>query len=378
MAIVKSRKSQEQISLNSKNRLLTVRVKDIILDINHPQAEKYGGNDAIGTIFYSDLTYTNGNPKHELTATPLFSHVKYYPLINEIVLILSTNDKDIYGIKKSSTYYLPQINMWGHPHHNALPTAKDLESNLTIKDYQETGAGLVRKVEDGGTDTTLGKYFKEQINIKPLLPYEGDMILEGRFGNSIRFGSTNNSQEISNPNAWSDSGNTGDPITIIRNGQSSNLDEKGWIPTTERINEDATSIYLTSNQRIQNFTQASPYMESWKAVYIEPQTIEQALLEPAPLSQQSVDGGTPIPDPNLPTTNTDVDTSSPVTQPGPEQEEIDEVVGNPQTTNEAEDQIEDQVIQKDMDDFSLPTSFIDPGDGAGGGGGATSEIETTK
>jgi hypothetical protein len=204
------------------------------------------------------------------------------------------------------------------------------------------------------------------------------MILEGRFGNSIRFGSTNNSQEISNPNAWSDSGNTGDPITIIRNGQSSNLDEKGWIPTTERINEDATSIYLTTNQRIQNFIQASPYMESWGAEYIEPQTIEQALLEPAPLSQQSVEGGTPIQDPSLPTTNTDVDTSGPVTQPEVEQQEIDEVVKDPQATNEAEDQIEDQVIQKDMAYFPLPDSYKDPGDGAGGGGGATSEIETTK
>ena len=380
MAIVKSNRSREQIALNTQSRLKAVRVKDIILDINHPLAEEYGHYDAIGTIFYSDIENNNPHtlPKDDPTAVPLFSHLKYYPLINEIVLILTTHDKNIYDGKQSATYYLPQVNMWGHPHHNALPTVKGLDSEQTVNDYQETGAGLVRKVEDGGTDTTLGKYFKEQINIKPLLPYEGDMILEGRFGNSIRFGSTNNSQEISNPNAWSDSGNTGDPITIIRNGQSSNLDEKGWIPTTERINEDATSIYLTSNQRIQNFTQASPYMESWKAVYIEPQTIEQALLEPAPLSQQSVDGGTPIPDPNLPTTNTDVDTSSPVTQPGPEQEEIDEVVGNPQTTNEAEDQIEDQVIQKDMDDFSLPTSFIDPGDGAGGGGGATSEIETTK
>ena len=42
------------------------------------------------------------------------------------------------------------------------------------------------------------------------------------------------------------------------------------------------------------------------------------------------------------------------------------------------DCISNQVIQKDMEDFSLPTSYIDPGDGAGGGGGATSEIETTK
>jgi hypothetical protein len=187
------------------------------------------------------------------------------------------------------------------------------------------------------------------------------MILEGRFGNSIRFGSTNNSQEISNPNAWSDSGNTGDPITIIRNGQSSNLDEKGWLPTTERINEDASSIYLTSNQRLQNFTQASPYMESWNAEYIKPQAIEQALLEPAPSSQQSVDGGTPIPNTNLPTTNEDVDTSGPVTNPGPEQQEIDEVATNPNTINESEDQIENQVIQKDMEDFPPPPPAPSPG-----------------
>ena len=379
MAIVKSSRSREQISLNTQSKLKAVRVKDIILDINHSLAEEYGNYDAIGTIFYSDLSSNNPNtnPKDDPTAIPLFSHLKYYPLINEIVLILTTHDKNIYDGKQSATYYLPQVNMWGHPHHNALPTVKGLESEQTANDYQETGAGLVRKVDDGGTDITLGKYFKEQINIKPLLPYEGDMILEGRFGNSIRFGSTNNSQEISNPNAWSDSGNTGDPITIIRNGQSSNLDEKGWLPTTERINEDASSIYLTSNQRLQNFIQASPYMESWDAEYIKPQTIEQSLLEPAPLSQQSVDGGTPIPNTNLPTNNTDVDTSGPVTNPGLEQQEIDEVVKDPQTTNEAEDQIENQVIQKD-NEITLPTSYIDPGDGAGGGGGATSEVETTK
>jgi hypothetical protein len=39
------------------------------------------------------------------------------------------------------------------------------------------------------------------INIHPLLPYEGDMLYEGRFGNSIRFGSTVKNSSI--PNPWS-------------------------------------------------------------------------------------------------------------------------------------------------------------------------------
>ena len=377
MAIVRSSRSREQISLNTKNRLKAVRIKDIILDINHPLAEEYGDYDAIGTIFYTELDNNNPNsdPKDDPTAIPLFSHLKYYPLINEIVLILTTNSSNLYDGKQLATYYLPQVNMWGHPHHNALPTIKGLESEQTTNDYQETEAGLVRKVDDGGTDITLGKYFKEQINIKPLLPYEGDMILEGRFGNSIRFGSTNNSQEISNPNAWSDSGNTGDPITIIRNGQSSNLDEKGWLPTTERINEDASSIYLTSNQRLQNFTQASPYMNSWDAEYIKPQTIEQALLTPTPSLNTETNLTSEETQPF--NTNNEAPISSTPTQPFNEPDELQEVINNPKSTNESEDIIPDQVIQKDTD-IQLPSSYQNPGSGGGGGGGANMEFEITE
>jgi len=374
MAIIRSKKSKEKISLNTQNRLKAVRVLDIILDINHPLASEYGNYDAIGTIFYYELDGNNPNinPKNASTASPLFSHLKYYPLINEIVLILTTNDKDIYESKQKTTYYLPQVNMWGHPHHNALPTVKGLESEQTTNDYQQTEAGLVRKIEDGGTDINLGKYFKEKINIKPLLPYEGDMILEGRFGNSIRFGSTNISNEISNPNGWSNSGNTGDPITIIRNGQSSKLDEKGWLPTTENINNDASSIYLTSNQRIQNFEQASPYMNSWDAEYIKPQTVEQALLTPTPSLNTETNSTSEETQPF--NTNNEAPISSTPIQPFNEPDELQEVINNPKATNESEDIIPDQVVQKDTD-IQLPSSYQNPGSGGGGGGGANIEFE---
>ena len=384
MAIVRSSKSKKNIALNTQSRLIAVRVLDIILDINHPRAEDYGNYDAIGTIFYAplddvipDTAITNNSPH----ASPLFSHLKYYPLKNEIVLILTTNDKNIYQAKKRATYYLPQVNMWGHPHHNALPTISGLDETETSNDYQQTEAGLVRKVEDGGTDIILGQYFQEQINIKPLLPYEGDMILEGRFGNSIRFGSTNISPKISNPNGWSDSGKTGDPITIIRNGQSSNLDDKGWLPTTEKINDDASSIYLTSNQRMKDFIQSSPYMESWNAVYYKPQTIEQSLLEPdTPASRNlqvdsttttNTDTGTPLPPTNEDTYEAPLVDGSPIQ----EQSEMSEVVRNPKVVNESEETIEDQSITKG-NDVSLPSTYVDPGSGNNEGGGVTKETES--
>ena len=376
MAIVKSRSSRENINLGNLNGLKAVRVIDIILDINHPLAEENGGYDSIGKIFFTDLDEndTNMASKDASSAFPLFTHLKYYPLINETVLVISTNTTNIYDGKEKDDYYLPQINMWRHPHHNALPTLKNLNHEESVtNDYRSTENGLVRRVEDGSTETKLGNYFNEQLNIKPLLSYEGDMILEGRFGNSIRFGSTNKSNEISNPNSWSDLGNTGDPITIIRNGQPDNLDDKGWLPTIENINGDASSIYLTSNQKIQNFIQASPYMDSFNAIYKEPLSLEQSLLEPSNDDLQS--SNIVIENETLP--NKDLDLSG--TLPGTgisEKEELENVINNPKTTNESESSIDDQIIQKDNINLELPNSYVDPGSGAGSSG-ATDEFDLT-
>ena len=376
MAVVKKGISDENINLSNLSALKAVRVIDIILDINHPLAEENGGYDSIGMIKYTALddNDTNMESKDAPSAFPLFTHLKHYPLINEIVLIISTNNTSIYSGKEKDDYYLPQINMWRHPHHNALPTLKDItKEESVINDYKSTENGLVRRVEDGSTETRLGNYFNEQINIKPLLSYEGDMILEGRFGNSIRFGSTNKSNEISNPNSWSDLGNTGDPITIIRNGQPNNLDDKGWLPTIENINGDASSIYLTSNQKIQNFIQASPYMDSFNAIYIEPRSLEQKLLEPINNNLNTETINTEIS--NLP--NKDLDLTGTLPDEGtPQKEELEEILNNPKSTNETETIIDDQVIQKDNIDLDLPSSYVDPGSGEGSGG-ATSEFDIT-
>ena len=375
MAIVKSRSSKERISLSAGSILTAVRVLDIILDINHPLAEVNGNYDAIGTIIYHNIDDNNANksPLDASTAKPLFSHLKYYPLINEIVLTLTTNDKNIYNGKEKTTYYLPQINMWGHPHHNALPDLKNNILETTKDNYNESEAGLNR-IGENNEEIKLGQYFREKTNIKPLVPYEGDLILEGRFGNSIRFGSTNISNNISNPNNWSDLGDTGDPITIIRNGQSNNLDEKGFIPTIENIGEDASNIYLTSNQRIRNFKQASPHMNSYNALYIEPQTLENSILNPQELTPLPENNSTVVDTP-LPNKDINLSSQNNIEVGTPENIELKEVQDNPNVTNESENKIENQIIQKDID-IQLPNSYVDPGNGEGGPG-AGSEFETT-
>ena len=236
--------------------IVPVRViKTLLEGETHPEVFKqFGEYQAIGGIFYSVLT--NSNPIPDFTsnsfALPLFPNLSQVPLENEVVYIIDLPSNNVQAIPNSvNTYYFQAVNIWGSVHHNAIPDP--IQSFLKgdkaaqTRDYQQIDGGLVRRVTDGGTEIDLGDNFNERIDVRNLQPYEGDIIHEGRWGQSIRFGSTVSGSII--PNSWSNSGLNGDPVTIIRNGQHEE-DKEPWIPQVEDINKDASSIYLTSTQLI--------------------------------------------------------------------------------------------------------------------------------
>jgi hypothetical protein len=234
-----------QQALNQANLINAVRVLSIVLDENHPRFIELGEWNALGTIEYESVI--NPLPSPSLpTAKPLAGNTKNLPLVNEIVYILSLPDTSIEVISSNSTqYYIDIVSLWNHPHHNAFPTSPNALPPSQQKDYVQTETGNVRRVTDQSTEIFLGKTFKERSNIHPLLPFEGDILYEGRWGNSIRLGST----VPNTSNNWSSTGQSGDPIVIIRNGQGIQTQE-GWIPTIEDINNDESSIYFTSTQKI--------------------------------------------------------------------------------------------------------------------------------
>jgi len=92
-------------------------------------------------------------------------------------------------------------------------------------------------------------------------------MFEGRWGQSIRFGSTtdNSGEGTAHPNKWSNEGEKGNPITIIRNGQGNINKENSFERITEDINGDNSSIYLCANQQISNFLPASTYDASYQS-----------------------------------------------------------------------------------------------------------------
>jgi len=243
-------KLDRRTSTNSTVSIISSRVKDIILDNTHPRFAEFGEWNGIGTIFIESTK----NPLFSeqiplIPAYPAFPNIKQYPLINELVPIVYLTDSDVTSDTTSvSAYYLPPINVWNSQVHNAIPSSNILPDSQQ-KDYQQVEAGSVRRITDQSSEINLGQTFNENnvIDIHPLLPYEGDIIYEGRFGNSIRLGSTVSNANI--PNNWSSVGDNGSPIFILRNGQGSYTTDS-WEPVTENINNDKSSIYLTSTQQI--------------------------------------------------------------------------------------------------------------------------------
>jgi len=241
---------------NLKGQIVAARVIDIVLDENHPKYKDVGQWNGIGAIFY-EFVNSSGTTSNLSYALPYDSQQKTYPLVNEIVLLFSLPNQQM-GINTAnqSYFYLKPLGVWNHPHHDAYPNLVKSNNPQQSQDYKATENGVVRRVKDGSTEIDLNSpinpsqnTFIEKTNIHPLMPYMGDSLMEGRYGQSIRFGSTAKSKsEISNN--WSSTGNNGDPITILRNGQPTNVSDRGWIPITEDVTKDLSSIYLTSYQTI--------------------------------------------------------------------------------------------------------------------------------
>lgn len=209
-----------------------------------------------------DLDYTNpsdiGKIRYELLysplatsfsdlvsepAYPIFSFIKHLPLINEIVFILIGPTEELNDrADRQQQFYFPAFDIWNHVNHGAFPNMDEylqyLNETINIPSY-------------GGEAVTgslpLGYTFVEKPSIKNLKPFEGDTILQARFGQSIRFGSTN---ILTRETTWSDIGNQGDPITIIQNSQGNRVSKDPFLPIVEDINKDGSAIYMTSTQKI--------------------------------------------------------------------------------------------------------------------------------
>ena len=186
--------------------------------------EEAGGYSGIGKIYYKnydvskDISEDLLNLAGSTPAFPLFPHIQYIPLVGELVYILDLPSPVSQISKTAGQKYYITLNLWNNVQQNAQPASKF---------------------------PSLGTGFAENSNIRSLIPYLGDNIINGRQGNALRFSTT--SRSTTNPNGWSDIGKEDDPITILTNGLVYDPSKQYYI---EQINKDLSSIYLTSAQKI--------------------------------------------------------------------------------------------------------------------------------
>ncbi len=148
-------------------------------------------------------TFIN-NPNQEIlgeVVLPLTPHITAIPLIGEQVVVIEYNNQH---------YYTSIIARKNNVNENSIPGLSG--------DYQ--------------TDATYGKTF-ERKRIKNIYVNEGEIVFEGRFGNTIKFGCNykNNSPNIR-----------------IRAGQNPEADTSSVVK--ENINKDGSSIYLSTDETI--------------------------------------------------------------------------------------------------------------------------------
>lgn len=260
----------------SPQEIIRGRVKSVVLDNSDPTLfNRLGGWQSIGAVQYDGVSNPSSGTEQSNTigvAYPLFPNLKFYPLVGEIVTILKLPTKNVdENPTDTRNYYLPPVNIWSSIHHNAIPSYVSPPDSQQVS-YQQAEQGTPSSIPDQESLISLGNTFVEKDDIRPLLPYEGDHIMEGRFGNSIRMGSTVKNASI--PNKWSTEGQNGDPLLILRNGQTNYTDIPGWQHITEDVNLDKSSIYLTSTQQLPFFP-SSNIRNSFKNNDVKPTDTNQ-------------------------------------------------------------------------------------------------------
>ncbi len=187
---------------------------------------------------YGAITYIYPDMTTEYYAYPFDKNNFTMPIKGETVLIIELDKSNIFWLPYSVTPY--------SNYRRDYVTYKELEptDNNKPKESNEGGKSLRETKESGGQTNSSNKTnstdeYKVNEKIKFLKPKQGDTIISGRVGNTIRFSEFHLTED----------GKTSSPAIFIRNKQNPELYSKkiGEL-VDEDINKDGTSIYITSNK----------------------------------------------------------------------------------------------------------------------------------
>lgn len=203
-------------------------VVDVVLDHFH-SSYKDGYN--VGAIKVRIFTVDDSIDNELLGwADPLDLTIQEMPLRGEVVILKKV---------LSNFFYMRKINLAHRLQENAM---LNLEEVLNNRPSRLKSSVTTRNIEP--TTHQFGQYYKPDSRVRPLKHFEGDVIIQGKMGHSIRFGSSQ--IEPSNKGMA--------PNLIFRTGQAKDVEfnactsDKIFGLILEDINNDVSSIWMTSDQ----------------------------------------------------------------------------------------------------------------------------------
>jgi hypothetical protein len=226
----------------------TAVVYSIILDSTHP---KYKDASDIGGVTFRMLSPLIAVDDTQLpVAYPFEKNFIDLPLKNELVSITKVGSRyfytritsDVSGNKNLSSAYDTITKKFGGVDNDI----KEYSENDKLENYEKVATtNTARSTSDGVSSKNYngyGSYFRP-VNIHRLTLYEGDTLIESRFGQSIRFSAFNNPAKSFAPNLIIR--NSESPLTQINSATSGSI--------AEDINRDGSSIVLSSGEYVLPF-----------------------------------------------------------------------------------------------------------------------------
>lgn len=187
---------------------------------------------------YGAISYIYPNMTTEYYAYPFDKNNFTMPIKGETVLVIEIDKSNIFWLPFSVTPYSNYRRDYVtytslNPTDNSKPESTN-EGGKNLRETKDSGGQTNASNKTNSTDD-----YKVNEKIKFLKPKQGDTIISGRVGNTIRFSEFHLTED----------GKTSSPAIFIRNKQNPELDSKKIGELVEEdINKDGTSIYITSNK----------------------------------------------------------------------------------------------------------------------------------
>lgn len=241
-------------------------VIDVILNESHPLYNVDDGVN-IGMVKVRLIPEDRGVPDEKLNwIMPLDSSIREYPLKNEIVMVFYSIGRMFYT-KRINTNNKITENSW--PGLNDKFAAAPVAQSATLALAGLGGPSYTPW--DSNDATTLGDEFTENPSVKMVRHNEGDTIIQGRFGNIIRFGSSlfsNPTPTLHEPNLLITVGlaldkpgttkNKTSPFSLVYEDINKDLNCL-WMVTDELVLLEPATINSTSHLRSSETSDSTKY-----------------------------------------------------------------------------------------------------------------------